>query len=189
MIRALCLAAASGCLPLAAAGQVLVRHDFSSTTHGWTIAGDTGDTEPEPRDSGGHPGGFIANVDNPVGETWYFKAPEAVLAALGAAANGTLRFALKQSSPVPGFPDDDVVIIGRAGRLSYRFPTGPGTEWTEFVVRLSADAGWRWNWTAPATVEQMQAVLTDPLRLEIRGEYQTGPDEGGLDTFILTAGR
>lgn len=187
MIAVVCLAVAIGFSPVAAAGRILIAHDFTSSTHGWTIAGDTGDTEPELRLTGGHPGGYIYNVDDPVGETWYFKAPETVLAVLAGAEHGTLRYRLRQSSPDAGFPDDDVVIVGRTGRISYRFTKAPGTEWTDFSVALSQSAGWRWNWNAQATQEQIRAVLEQPIRLEIRGEYQTGPDSAGLDSFVLTA--
>ena len=31
-------------------------------------------------------------------------------------------------------------------------------------------------------------MLANPTSLEIRGEYHTGPDEGALDTFVLTGG-
>ena len=86
------------------------------------------------------------------------------------------------------FPDDDIIIVGAAGRLSYRFPSPPGVAWTGFSVRLSESQGWRWNWNAPATQAQIHRVLAEPIRLDIRGEYRTGPDVGGLDNFVLTAG-
>ena len=106
---------------------------------------------------------------------------------LPAAVNGTISFSLKQSGPPCSLIDDDIVIIGPAGRLSYRFPTGPGTDWTDFSVRLSASEGWTWNWNAPATQAQIESVLAAATRLEIRGEYVTGDDEGSLDNFVLTA--
>ena len=55
-------------------------------------------------------------------------------------------------------------------------------------MRLVATAGWRWNWNAQATPEQMRRVLANPTSVEIRGEYHTGPDEAGLDTVVLRAG-
>ena len=79
------------------------------------------------------------------------------------------------------------MITGPAGRLSYRFPTPPGTDWTDFSVRLSESAGWTWNWNRRATQAQIESVLAAPTRLEIRGEYVTGADEGSLDNFVLTA--
>lgn len=145
--------------------------------------------EPAFQLSGGNPGGYIFSDDEAVGETWYFRAPESVVTQLPAAERGVLRYSLKQSSIDAGFPEDDIVIVGPAGRLSYRFDHSPGTAWTDFSVRLSASAGWRWNWKARATQDQIRSVLVAPTRLELRGEYRTGPDVGGLDTFALIAGQ
>jgi hypothetical protein len=169
-----------------AAGRTLVAHDFSTSAQGWMIASDTGVVDPlfEPR--GGDPGGYISAKDEEGGETWYYRAPAGVLALLAAAEYGAITYSVRQSEVEPGFPDDDVVIVGTAGRLSYRFDHAPGTNWTRFSAPLSA-AGWRWNWNMPATQDQMRSVLTNPIRLEIRGEYRTGTDVGGLDAFALIA--
>jgi len=168
--------------------RILVAHDFESSRQGWLVSGDTGQFEPEFHTTGGNPGGYISHVDEALGETWYFRAPEDVLRALPAAVGGTLTYSLKQSADVPGILDDDVIIVGPAGRLSFRFPSPPGTDWTPFAVKFTAGAGWRWNWNAPASQGQIRSVLANPTSLEIRGEYQTGPDEGGLDNVVLRAG-
>lgn len=169
--------------------RTLVVHDFTATTHGWFVSGDTGAAEPHRHATGGDPGGYISHADEALGETWYFSAPPSVLNALSAAEQGTLTYSLKQSEPVVGIFEDDIVIVGPAGRLSYRFPYSPGTGWTSFTVTFAATAGWRWNWNRPASQEQIRSVLANPTSLEIRGEYHTGPDEGALDTVVLTAGR
>ena len=168
-------------------GPTLIRHDFTESAQGWLISGDTGAAEPILNMTGGHPGGCITGVDEALGETWYFRAPAAVLQQLPAAVNGTLGYSLKQSGAIISLIDDDVVIVGAAGRLSYRFRTVPGTDWTDFSVRLSESEGWTWNWNRRATQAQIEGVLAAPTRLEIRGEYVTGPDEGSLDNFVLTA--
>jgi hypothetical protein len=168
--------------------RTLVAHDFEKSTHRWRVSGDTGESEPRLHASGGHPGGFISYVDEAVGETWYFRAPDTVLRALAAAENGTLSYSLKQSADLPSVLDDDVIVAGPAGRLSFRYATSPGTGWTAFSVKLAAGAGWRFNWNAPASQEQIRRVLADATSLEIRGEYHTGPDEGALDTVVLKAG-
>jgi hypothetical protein len=170
-------------------GSTLVRHEFTESAQGWTISGDTETAEPIFSASGGHPGGCITGVDEALGETWYFRAPAAVLQQLPAAVNGTLSYSLKQSGDIISLVDDDVVIVGAAGRLSYRFRTAPGTDWTDFSVRLSESEGWTWNWNSRATQAQIDSVLAAPTRLEIRGEYVTGPDEGSLDNFVLRAVR
>ena len=176
-----------GSAPSRSQERTLIAHHFVATTHGWRASGDSGAVEPQLHENGGHPGGYISHADEALGETWYFRAPDEVLRALRAVEHGTLSYHLRQSEPVVGIFEDDVVIIGPAGRLSYRFPYSPGTGWTSFSVRLDAAAGWKWNWNATATQEQMRRVLTDPTSLEIRGEYHTGPDEGALDEVVISA--
>ena len=166
-------------------GVVLVSHDFKDSAQGWHIAGDTGTVIPMFSASGGHPDGCITGVDEAIGETWYFRAPESVLQQLPAAVNGTISFSVKQSGSQVSIIDDDVVIIGAAGRLSYRFQTAPGTNWTDLSVRLVESDGWTWNWNRRATQAQINSVLAAPTGLDIRGEYVTGADEGSLDNFLL----
>jgi alkaline phosphatase D len=178
----------AGLIGLHAQERTLVEFDFTASAQGWLVSGDTGSTEPEFRPSGGNPGGHISNVDEALGETWYFRAPDSLLKRLASAEHGTLSYSLKQSADIPSILDDDVIIVGPAGRLSFRFSASPGTEWTPFSVQLSAAAGWRWNWNARATQEQIHRVLANPTSLEIRGEYHTGPDEGALDSVVLRSG-
>lgn len=168
-------------------GPTLVSHDFTGSAQGWSISGDTVTANPVFRATGGHPGGCITGVDEALGETWYFHAPITVVQQLPAAVNGTISFSFKQSGTAMSLIDDDIVIVGPAGRLTYRFPTGPGTDWRDYSVRLSASEGWTWNWNARATQAQLESVLATPTRLEIRGEFVTGDDDGSLDNFVLTA--
>ncbi len=166
-------------------GPTLVRHEFTQSAQGWLISGDTRPAESIFTPTGGHPGGCITGIDEALGETWYFLAPPEVLHQLPNAINGSLSYSLKQSGSIISLFDDDVVILGRGGRLSYRFATAPGTDWTDFSVRLSASAGWTWNWNQKASQEQIAAVLRAPTLLQIRGEYVTGDDMGSLDNFVL----
>ena len=175
----------AGCQTDAQTGRALVRHEFNESAEGWVVSGDTRPAEAIFTATGGHPGGAITGVDEALGETWYFLAPPDALRQLPNAINGTLSYSLKQSGSIVSLFDDDVVILGPAGRLSYRFPTAPGTDWTDFSVRLSAGAGWTWNWNQQASQAQIAAVLTAPTLLQIRGEYVTGDDMGALDNFLL----
>lgn len=168
-------------------GRVLVGHVFSTSAQGWLISGDTGLAAPEFHAAGGHPDGFIANEDEALGETWYFRAPDSVLTQLTAAEHGTLSYDLRQSVDEPGFLDDDVVIGGTGGAARVRFRASPGTDWTSFSVE-SLGVGRRWNWNATATQEQIRRVLDNTTSLEIRGDIHTGPDVGGLDNVVLRTG-
>ena len=164
---------------------MLVSHDFTQSAQGWQVARDTGTLDAMFTGNGGHPGGCITGTDEEIGETWYFRAPESVLKQLPAAGDGTISFSLKQSASQAGIIGDDVVISSAAGRLSYRFPTAPGTTWTDFSVRLLESEGWTWNWNRRATQAQINSVLAAPTGLDIRGEYVTGQDDGSLDNFVL----
>ena len=188
LLVAVCVQHADGQSASPSIPRTLIRHEFTESTQGWRLTTDTGSADPDFAATGGDPGGRIAGRDEEIGETWYFRAPLAVLRHLPTAENGVISFSLRQSTDVDGgFLDDDVVIIGESGRLGYRFGRGsaPGTAWKRFSVRLSASAGWTWNGGAPATEAQMRSVLASPLSLEIRGEYVTGPDEGFLDNVEL----
>jgi hypothetical protein len=178
---------ALACPAGAQTGRTLIRHDFTGSAQGWQVKGDTRPFDSIFSPAGGHPGGCITGTDEALGETWYFLAPPPVLEQLPKAVNGTISYSLKQSGTIISLFDDDVVVVGRAGRLSYRFPTAPGTDWTDFSVRLSASSGWTWNWNAAATQAQMESVLEAAMLLQIRGEYVTGEDMGSLDNFLLTA--
>ncbi len=166
-------------------GRTLASYDFTTSAQGWRISGDTDPMPPLFSPTGGQDGGCIEGLDQALGETWYFAAPADTVARLSEAMDGTLSYWLKQSGDVVSLIDDDIVIVGRAGRLSYRFPTPPGTIWTVRSVRLSASAGWVWNWNRPATDDQVRLVLATAIRLEIRGEYVTGDDRASLDTVVL----
>jgi len=170
-----------------ASGRRLVVHEFATSAEGWQVAGDTGLATPAFESVGGRSSGFISHLDEALGETWYFQAPATVLQKLSAAEGGLIEYTLKQSSADAGFSEDDLVIVGVAGRLSYRFDYAPGMDWTDFSVPLSASANWRWNWNARATAEQIRSVISQPSRLEIRGEYRTGDDIGAMDRFVLMA--
>ena len=179
---------ALACHPAGAqAGRTLIRHDFTDSAQGWTVSGDTRPADAIFSRTGGHPGGCITGTDEALGETWYFLAPATVRQQLPNAVNGAISYSLKQSGAIVSLFDDDIVIVGQAGRLSYRFPTAPGIEWTHLTVRLSAAEGWTWNWNQRATQSQIEGILAAPALFQIRGEYVTGDDTGALDNFSLTA--
>src|ERR1043165_4324605 len=98
--------------------QTLIRHEFTDSAQGWIVRGDTRPEEAIFTPTGGNPGGCITGVDEALGETWYFLAPATVLEQLPKAVNGTINYSLKQSGAIIGLFDDDVVILGPAGRLS-----------------------------------------------------------------------
>lgn len=179
---------ALACHSAGAQRRTLINHEFTDSAQGWIVNGDTRPADAIFSPTGGHPGGCITGTDEALGETWYFLAPPSMLQQLPKAINGTISYSLKQSGPIISLFDDDIVIVGPAGRLSYRFPNAPGTDWTDFSVQLSASKGWTFNWNRRATQAQLEQVLAAPTLLQIRGEYVTGEDMGSLDNFVLAAG-
>ena len=169
----------------AGGGRLIVSSEFTESAEGWRVSGDSVTTDAIFEPDGGAPGGCITGIDEALGETWYFRAPESVVRRLPAAVNGTLTFSLRQSGQNMSLIDDDVVIVGPAGRLSFRLENPPGNAWTDYSVSLRDTAGWTYNWNTPATQAQIDAVLTAPTRLEIRGEYVTGEDRASLDNFFV----
>ena len=73
----------------------LIRHEFTESSQGWRLTTDTGSADPDFAAAGGDPGGRIAGRDEEIGETWYFRAPLAVLQRLPAAEHGVISFSLK----------------------------------------------------------------------------------------------
>ena len=138
--------------------RTLVEFDFTASAQGWVVSGDTGSTEPVFHPSGGSAGGHISNADEALGETWYFRAPDSLLKQLAAAENGTLSYSLKQSTDDPGFVDDDVIIVGPAGRLSFRFGTSPGTR-LDALLGEAHSGGW-----VALELERASDPGTDPSR-------------------------
>lgn len=170
-----------------AGGRVLASYDFSTSAQGWRISGDTDPMPPLYHATGGQDGGCIEGVDQALGETWYFNAPADAIAQLPNVFAGTLSYWLRQSGDQISLNDDDIVIIAKTGRISYRFTGSPGTSWTPMTVRFAPGPGWVWNFNKPATEAQMREVLAGAVQFLIRGEYVTGDDHASLDTVVLTA--
>ena len=166
--------------------RTLVAHDFSASPTDGSCPETPARRSPVPP-SGGHPGGYISHADEAVGRDVVLPGARQRAAALAAAENGTLSYSLKQSADDPGFLDDDVIIVGPAGRLSFRFARRPAR-----AGRLLGEAHGRGRLALEleraASQEQIHRVLANPTSLEIRGEHYTGPDEGALDNVVLRAG-
>ena len=168
-------------------GPTLARHDFTDSAQGWSISGDSVTAPPSSPRPADTRAAALPEGMRPWARPGIFTPQPPCCSNCPPRWTGGSAFSLKQSGTAVSLIDDDIVIVGPAGRLSYRFPTGPGTDWRDYSVRLSASEGWTWNWNARATQIQIQSVLSGPTRLEIRGEYVTGDDEGSLDNFMLTA--
>ncbi|WP_049923989.1 alkaline phosphatase D family protein [Halopiger djelfimassiliensis] len=173
-----------------------IESTFDEGTDGWLISQNGGSTQPEYRESGGNPGGYIREAENKGGIAWYYQAPFKFLGDREAFYDGTLSFDLRQERTDQQFDADpmdggDVLLASGETKLVYEFrgpDSKPGTEWTSFEAPLDADAGWI-DLTAReplATEDRLRAVLADLEVLRIRGEYRNGDDASELDNVVLS---
>ncbi|MCL4836256.1 MAG: hypothetical protein KJZ86_27700 [Caldilineaceae bacterium] len=182
---------------LFAAQAVVAASYFDTGREGWRVDGDVqaGSGIPAWLPGAGHPGGHLRATDDVQGGTWYWVAPEKFLGDASAAYSQTLRFDLRQDSDMSNqFNWPDVIIRGSASALIYNTAFNPRLVWSEYSIPLTEDAGWmKIGLTEPistavgvrASAEEIKAVLQDVRGLHIRGEFESGADEGFLDNVVL----
>jgi hypothetical protein len=162
---------------------------FSQDAEGWTAGGD-GILYYSP--TGGNPGstGYIFIIDQTLGENFYFVAPSRFLGDVSGAYNRLLTFDLVWSETgTSAYKDgDDVVLRGGGHTLVATLPHVPGTTWTSYSLPLNVGGGWVHRGTTQvATAAEIQAALGSLQEFRIRGEFRSGPEQGGLDNVRFGA--
>jgi hypothetical protein len=166
----------------------VVSH-FLRNAEGWTAAGDG---VLHYAQTGGNPGstGHIFIIDLTLGDNFSFNAPSRFLGDVSGAYSRLLTFDLYWSQAnLSGHKDgDDVVLRGAGHTLVATLPELPATTWTSYSIPLSVAGGWVHQGTdEPATAAQIQAVLGSLQEFRIRGEFRSGPEQGGLDNVRFGA--
>lgn len=162
-----------------------ITSTFDHGAEGWTVDGDA--SSQGWKSAGGHPGGYFSWVDAASGSDAYFQAPKRFLGKKGAFYAGTLSYSVLDSGN--NYTAYDVKLVGAGHTLEYTgkndatFPKAG--VWSTRTVHLNplqfidADTG-----AAPSAAE-LRAVLADLTDLEIRAEYVSGGESGGLDSVTL----
>ena len=170
-------------MPMAAS----IISTFDTDSEGWTAVGDVAGPVTWLA-TGGH--GHIELTDQVLGGVTYFVAPAKFHGDHSAAYGTSLTFDLRQS--YPGSPDQfdtsDVILSGSGLTLVFDIPMNPANNaWTSYNVLFNDLSGWHvFDLSGPlATQSQIQATLANITDLEIRAEYQTGPDTDSLDNVFL----
>jgi hypothetical protein len=166
-----------------------VESRFLQNAEGWTAVGD-GVLHHFP--TGGNPGstGYAVIIDKTLGDTFYFNAPSRFLGNMSGAYGRLLTFDLVWSeTSLSNYKDgDDVVLRGGGHTLVAMLPEVPGTSWTAYSIPLSVAGGWVHQGTdQTATPAEIQSVLTSLQEFRIRGEFRSGPEQGGLDNVRFGA--
>jgi hypothetical protein len=161
---------------------------FDSGTDGWSALGDVAGPLVW-NAGGGNPGGNVSIVDSVTGGVTYFAAPAAFLGNQSAALGTNLTFDLMQSftGGANQFLSPDVILGGNGLSLAYGLASYPANgSWTSYAVPLTA-GDWHIGTLSGAapTSQQFLGVLSNLGALQIRAEYQTGPDTDSLDNVFL----
>lgn len=187
-------AALGAALTLAASplvAQAAVSSTFDTDADGWSALGDFTGAPVTWLPTGGNPDGNIAIQDAVLGGVTYFVAPAKFLGDQSLSFGQTLSFDLKQhisGGPNP-FDASDVILGGGGLTLVMSTDQNPAYDaWTHYSVALTAGA-WHVGTLggALASDAQIQSVLGSLNTLQIRAEYQTGPDTDYLDNVVLAA--
>jgi Leucine-rich repeat (LRR) protein len=161
----------AGC---AAVPQAVTFSTFDTNAEGWTVLGDG--TNLIHVATGGNPGGFIQATDGGQGSTWYWKAPSLYYGDARDYIGKTLNFSLKQSATDSGFDDVDVILRNsNFASILVADIAAPGVGFTDYEITLTGD---NFNFTDNAFAQMLENLTS----IEIRGEYRTGADTGGLDS-------
>lgn len=157
---------------------------FSKGLDGWSVEGDP--SVAEWQSAGGNPGGYLHWVDGASGSDSFFVAGSKFLGDQSAFYKGKLSYDIYDTgSNYSGVPD---LEISGGGITLVRVMGQPGSGWTHVSARLSARGDWHVGTLdgATATAAQIKAVLADVQEVVVRAEYVNGPEEGGLDNFMLS---
>lgn len=136
-------------------------------------------------------GGYIYAEDDVAGGVWYFSAPETYRGNRLDYYGATLQFSLLQDSSMSNqFESGDVIFESGDKKITYvhspqNFPT---LEWTSYSIPIQPGSGWlkgEYDSGVLASEAEIKDVLSNVTEFRIRGEFESGPDSGGLDRVII----
>lgn len=168
-----------------------VISEFAEDADGWTIDGDaSGGSNVKAAYSpfdGLDNSGYIYATDDVAGGVWYFVAPSKYHGNKSAYAGGTISFWLIQESNMDDqFYSKDVILeTGDGKQIYHNHEEYPGLDWTSYSIALDETGNWMNGNDEQATMTEIESVISDLAKLWVRGEFQSGPDTGGLDQFQL----
>ncbi len=173
--------------------DVINVDQFKNDASGWQIVGDAqgGYVEASYSPDGGVVDGYIFAKDDVAGGVWYFAAPNSYRGNKQVYYGAKLSYSLFQESAQRNqFLAADIIFKSGEKSIYYKVENYPNATWTDYSVRIDENSGWHYdingNGTEPlATKEQIQSVLSNVTDFWIRGEYETGPDKGGLDNVFI----
>ncbi|MCX7546891.1 hypothetical protein OS188_02880 [Xanthomarina sp. F1114] len=167
---------------------------FQTDAQGWRITGDAqgGYVEASYSPDGGVNDGYIYADDDVAGGVWYFTAPDLYHGNKSVYYNATLSFSLFQTSAMDNqFENADIIFRNGSDQITYvhALTDYPTSEWTDYSLKISTESGWLkgdFDSGTPATEAEIKAILSNVTEFSIRGEFQSGPDTGGMDNIKIS---
>lgn len=166
-----------------------VASTFDTNSDGWFVSDYLGNGSAAVAWSAGTIG-----TNDQFGET-SFHAPEKFNGDKSSFYGSSLSFDLEEATKDSGANAYYTLIIASGADVLYWYGGAPLPTFTSFSALLSStDTRWRLGGTgfnpgsgvAP-TAAQFQSILANVTRLQINGEFTTGPDNTHLDNVILGA--
>jgi len=173
--------------------EPIAKSQFANDAEGWKITGDAqgGYVEASYSPDGGVNDGYIYADDDVQGGVWYFTAPNSYHGDKKEFYGATLTFSLFQNSDMSDqFEYDDIVFKNGDNQITYvHSPENYPTEnWTDYSVKISAGNGWlkgAYDSEVMASEADIKTVLSNVTEFSIRGEFESGPDDGGMDNIVI----
>lgn len=171
---------------------VINEDAFSKDASGWKIVGDAqgGYIEPTYFPDGGVSGGYIFAKDDVAGGVWYFAAPASYRGNKSKYYGAKLSYSLFQDSKMSNqFESKDIIFKSDGKEIYYLYESKkdyPSKEWTPYSIAIDARSGrWFTETDEVASEAYMKEVLAKVTDFWIRGEFESGADEGGLDDVLI----
>ncbi|PJX22822.1 hypothetical protein CAP47_07300 [Psychroflexus sp. S27] len=160
---------------------------FEDDAEGWTIVGDAqgGYIEASYSEEGGVIEGYIYADDDVAGGVWYFSAPDDYLGDKNEYYGATLNYSLFQNSAMSDqFESEDIIFKSDEKQIFYLISEYPTSDWTPYSIEIMDNGQWYYgsfDENTIATEAQIKDVLSNVTEFWIRGEFESGSDDGGLD--------
>lgn len=170
-------------------GEALIEDSlFEDDAEGWTIVGDAqgGYIEASYSPDGGVIEGYIYADDDVAGGVWYFSAPQSYLGDKNEYYGATLNYSLFQNSNMSDqFESEDIIFKSNDKQIFYLISEYPTSDWTPYSIEIANNGQWYYGSfegeRSIATEAQIKDVLSNVTEFWIRGEFESGSDDGGLD--------
>lgn len=163
--------------------ETIAEEQFDTDINGWTSEGGGITTAMYGFDEGSSDG-YIEVVDDHTGGVWYFSAPASYLGEKSIYYGSTIKFCLFQDSEMKyQISRPDVIFKNEDKQIFYNINHYPTKEWTDYAIKLDENSGWRVGDTLSsktATLQDIQSILANVTDFWIRGEFEHGPDKGGM---------